>query len=69
MEEKQKSVTKAYQDAAAILRKRHDEEFHQILAELYVERGIDVKKRKSRAAKRREEIEKAKALLASINTA
>ena len=34
---------RAYQEAAARLRRRHDEEFHEILNEVYAEWGMDDK--------------------------
>lgn len=43
-------VRKCYERAKTILRQRHDEEFHSILAEQYALVGLDVRKRKSRIA-------------------
>ena len=47
-----KKVAKAYQLALAELRQKHDNEFHEILARIYVEQGIAVRKRESRLAAR-----------------
>ena len=46
--ERQKAVARAYQAALAVLRKRHDHEFHEILSSVYEEMGLSVKKRASR---------------------
>lgn len=43
-------VRQCYERAKTILRQRHDEEFHTILAEQYEKAGLDVRKRKSRIA-------------------
>ena len=43
-------VRQCYERAKTILRQRHDEEFHSILAEQYEKAGLDVRKRKSRIA-------------------
>lgn len=51
-----KQMTKAYQMALSRLRKRHDDEFHTILAEVYLEEGITVKKRMSRVAARNKKL-------------
>lgn len=42
------STARAYQEAAARLRRRHDDEFHAILKEVYEEWGLQVEKRRSR---------------------
>lgn len=46
-------VRACYERAKTILRQRHDEEFHQILAEQYESEGLDIMKRTSRMATRR----------------
>jgi hypothetical protein len=46
-------VRGCYEKAKTILRQRHDEEFHQILAEQYEAAGLEIHKRKSRMATRR----------------
>lgn len=45
-------VRQCYEKAKTILRQRHDEEFHQILASVYKEAGLEVNKRISRIAAR-----------------
>lgn len=64
--DKRKEMSAAYQDANKILRSRHIVEFHEILEQAYVARGLDVKKRLTGARKRQAEIEKARALLAEV---
>ena len=56
-------LARAYQVALGRLRARHDGEFHGILAEVYAERGIEVRKRVSRIEARNRRIAAAKALL------
>lgn len=61
--EHRKAVARAYQAALARLRARHDDEFHEILAEVYAENGLTVVKRRSRIAANKHAIEKAKRFL------
>jgi hypothetical protein len=68
MEEHRKMIMRAYQDATAILRKRYDSEFHEILVEIYKERNIQVRKRRSRLQKAQEQLEAARKVLDQINT-
>jgi len=65
-EEHRKAVARAYQDALRELRKRHDPEFHAMLAEIYEQRGIDVKKRRSRQQMKADEISAARRLLERV---
>lgn len=50
--EHSRQVRACYEKAKTILRQRHDEEFHQILAEQYTAAGLSIDKRKSRVASR-----------------
>ncbi len=50
--EHSRAVRACYEKAKTILRQRHDEEFHQILAEQYAKEGLDIMKRTSRVASR-----------------
>lgn len=67
MDEHRKAVMRAYQDATAELRKLHDDEFHQILARIYKERGITVAKRSSRKQAERKRLQAALELVAQSN--
>jgi uncharacterized protein with PIN domain len=58
---------RAYQEAAARLRRRHDEEFHEILNEVYAEWGMEIKKRRSRQQVAKDQIEAARRILDKIN--
>lgn len=58
---------RAYQEAAARLRRRHDEEFHEILNEVYDEWGMEIKKRRSRQQVAKDQIEAARRILDNIN--
>lgn len=62
-DERRNEMTRAYQSALGKLRSRHDAEFHEILSEVYVERGIAVRKRVSRIESQKRRILAAKALL------
>jgi len=57
-------TARAYQEAAARLRRRHDNEFHEILKEVYAERGLVVQKRRSRRQAAEKRLEDAKRVLA-----
>ena len=59
MADRRNELTRAYQAALGKLRSRHDE----ILAEVYKERGIEVRKRVSRIESHNRRIAAAKALL------
>jgi hypothetical protein len=54
----------AYQAANNQLRRKYDDEFHELLAVQYEKRGIDVKKRRSRSQIERDRLAAAKALIA-----
>lgn len=56
-------TARAYQEAAARLRRKHDDEFHEILNEVYVEWGLPIKKRRSRRQAAQHRIEQAKRIL------
>lgn len=64
----QGSLQKYYYKATSILRQRHIEEFHEILAEIYKENDVDVKPRGSREQQRQRRIEKQKKLLAELQS-
>lgn len=57
---------RAYQEAVARLRRRHDEEFHEILHEVYAEWGMNVKKRRSRQQVAKDQIEEARRVLDNV---
>jgi len=56
-----------YQKALLVLRHNHEEEFHQILAQLYIDESVDVKKRRSRQQVLNDQITAAKKLLIENN--
>jgi ABC-type Fe3+/spermidine/putrescine transport system ATPase subunit len=62
-EEHRKMLARAYQEAMGRLRKRHDSEFHEILAEVYAEKGMEVKKRLSRAQKQQQRVAEARSII------
>lgn len=57
-------LARAYQEANARLRRAHDDEFHDLLAQVYEEWGMVVTKRRSRQQAKRARIEKAKRIIA-----
>lgn len=61
-----KSLAKAYSVANRELRVRHAEEFHEILAEVYDQMGLVVRKRLTGDRKRKADIESLKDRLASL---
>jgi hypothetical protein len=63
MDDHKKMLMRCYSEASARLRKRHDDEFHAILAEVYEENGVDVRKRMSRKAAARKRVEEARAII------
>lgn len=65
MNERQRAMQAAYEEAGKRLRKAHEDEFHSLLQEVYYERDMKVRKRLTGDRKRAAEIAKAKALLAS----
>jgi hypothetical protein len=70
MDDRHKEIMQAYQAASSQLRKKYDEEFHRLLALQYEQRGIDVKKRRSRSQIEKDRLAAAKALIEShTNTA
>jgi len=60
------SSARAYQEAVARLRRRHDEEFHEILNEVYAEWGMNVKKRRSRQQVAKDQIAEARRVLDNV---
>lgn len=64
-----KAMNKAYAVATKELRRRHSDEFHAILEGVYADMGLSVRKRLTGVRKRQADIEKAKAILANIETA
>jgi hypothetical protein len=64
--ERRRLLTKAYSTADRELRKRHSEEFHAILAEVYSEMGIEVRKRLTGERKRKADIAALRERLASL---
>jgi hypothetical protein len=46
--ERNKQLARCYQEALSKLKKKHDDEFHHILAGVYAEHGMEVRKRLSR---------------------
>lgn len=57
--EHRKMLARCYQQALATLRNKYDAEFHQILAAIYKENGVEVEKRRPRSEVLREKIEDA----------
>ena len=57
-------LAKAYQEAGRRLRKKHDVEFHGLLAEVYWEWDIKVQKRRSRQQVKDDALQAAKKLIA-----
>jgi hypothetical protein len=64
MDDRHRQVMQAYQAASKQLRRKYDDEFHELLAFQYEKRGIDVKKRRSRSQIERDRLAAAKALIA-----
>ena len=52
--EHEKIVRRCYQRALTALRQKHDQEFHQMLADEYNAAGVSISKRKSRIAAKAE---------------
>lgn len=69
MSERTKMLAKAYSRADRELRKRHSEEFHSILAAVYDDMGLDVRKRLTGERKRQADIAALKDRLASLEGA
>jgi hypothetical protein len=65
MNERQREMQKAYEEATKRLRRAHEAEFHSLLQEVYYERDMNVRKRLTGERKRAADIAKAKELLAS----
>ena len=63
MSERAKYLASAYAKATAVLRHHHDEEFHEILEDIYKEDGVVVKKRITGSRKKRADLDKALAAL------
>jgi hypothetical protein len=57
------AIASAYAHAMKRLRANHSEEFTALLREVYAERGIEIRSRKSKEEKLAEELEKARLLL------
>lgn len=68
MNERQAAMQRAYAEANRRLREFHLEEFHVLLAEVYEERDMDVRKRLTGAMKRADQIAKAKALIERLES-
>lgn len=69
MDDRRNALMRAYQDASAELRRRHDSEFHEILQDIYIQKGLEVRKRRSRKQAADARIEAARRLLdAAANT-
>lgn len=58
-----KDTARAYQEAAARLRRKHDDEFHEILNQVYAEWGLVVKKRRSRKQAAQHRIDQARRVI------
>ena len=65
--EHRNEVVRAYQDATHELRRRHDDEFHSILADIYAERNIVVRKRRSRQQALKHRVQKALEIVSANN--
>lgn len=52
--ERELAVRRCYQQALTMLRQRHDEEFHELLHDVYEKNGVQVRKRKSRIQSKKE---------------
>ena len=63
MSDRAKFLASAYAKATAILRHHHDDEFHEILEDIYREQGVTVKKRLTGSRKKRADLDKARAAL------
>lgn len=63
MDDRHRQVMQAYQAASKQLRRKYDDEFHELLAFQYEKRGIDVKKRRSRSQIERDRLAAARALI------
>lgn len=63
--ERQKVMGAAYTEATKRLRQAHEQEFHDLLEQVYEERGLSVRKRLTGERLREAEIAKARAVLAS----
>lgn len=59
-----KTTMHAYHEAMARLRRKHDDEFHELLAAVYREWGLSVQKRRSRQQVKKARVEEAKAIIA-----
>ena len=62
-----KFLSSAYARATALLRKNHSEEFHEILAGIYEQEGVDVKKRLTGIRKKKAQLAKLQEELATSN--
>lgn len=68
-DDRRRELMRAYAEASNELRRRHDAEFHDILQDIYVERNLTVRKRRSRQQAKQARIDEARRLLAaSSNT-
>lgn len=67
--DRSKALGKAYGEANRRLRENHPTEFHEILADVYADMGLDVKKRLTGERKRLADIAALKERLASLEGA
>lgn len=67
--ERARALGKAYTEANRRLRNNHPTEFHEILADIYADMGLDVKKRLTGERKRQADIAALKERLASLEGA
>lgn len=65
--ERHRLVTRLYNRAHQELRRRHQQEFHEILEGMYGQEGVSVRKRLTGERKRQADIEKAKKILAGLD--
>lgn len=67
--DRRNALMRAYAEASNELRRRHDDEFHSILQEIYKKNGLVVRKRRSRQQAAIARIEEARRILeAASNT-
>jgi hypothetical protein len=66
MNDRQTAMSSAYAEASKRLRLNHIDEFHVLLDEVYVERGMEIKKRLRGQRLLDKKIAEAKALIAQV---
>jgi metal-responsive CopG/Arc/MetJ family transcriptional regulator len=62
-DDRNKEIARCYQEALSRLKKKHDDEFHKILAAVYAEHGLQVRKRLSRIESKYKQLAEAQAWL------